>query len=118
MSSIQKIKPEELYKRLQNNEKLLLLDVRDEEKFNAEHIEHANIESRNIPKTVIFELEEGQTLPNLPQDQEVIVTCTTGNSASKCAGILAERNYEVVTLEGGLTAWKEFLKTQNRPTDS
>ncbi|QOR67865.1 rhodanese-like domain-containing protein [Cytobacillus suaedae] len=112
--SLHKITPEKLYERLQNNEKLMVLDVRAEEKYKIEHIEHENIDSRNIPKTVIFELENGQTLAELPQGEEIIVTCTTGNSASKCANLLMDRDYNVVTLEGGLTAWKEFLNTQKK----
>jgi rhodanese-related sulfurtransferase len=109
--SVHTIKPEVLYERLQNNEKLFVLDVRAEEKFIAERIEHKNMDSHNIPKSVIFDLENGQTIPDLPREKEIIVTCTTGNSASKCAEILSNRDYKVVTLEGGLTAWKNFMKT-------
>lgn len=105
--TIQKITPKELHERLQGEEKVVILDVRAEEKYNEFHIE----ESRNIPKTDIFQLEEtGEDAQlSLPKDQEIIVTCTTGNSATKCANLLNAHDYKVTVLEGGLTAWKEYV---------
>jgi len=101
-----KITPKELHERLQSGEKVLLLDVRGEEKYNEFHIK----ESRNLPKNVIFQLEEKEDARlSLPKDQEIIVTCTTGNSASKCAAILNTHDYHVTVLDGGLTAWKAYM---------
>ncbi|MGE8204677.1 rhodanese-like domain-containing protein [Heyndrickxia sp. NPDC080065] len=68
--------------------------------------------AKHIPKTVIFDMEgkeNNNDLP-LPKHEEIVVTCTTGNSAMKCASILAEKDYKVTVLAGGLTAWKEYLK--------
>ncbi|MFZ7943021.1 MULTISPECIES: rhodanese-like domain-containing protein [Bacillaceae] len=103
-----KITPKELHERLQSGEKVVVLDVRAEEKFNEFHIK----ESLNLPKNIIFQLdgeEEGQI--SLPKDQEMIVTCTTGNSAAKCAAILDTHKYHVTVLDGGLTAWKAYLSS-------
>jgi rhodanese-related sulfurtransferase len=107
--TINKITPKELHERLQGEEKLVLLDVRDKEKYNQFHIE----ESCNVPKSVIFGLEESGeiTLQSLPKGQEMIVTCTTGNSATKCAQILDAHNYQVTVLDGGITAWKAYLSS-------
>lgn len=49
-------------------------------------------------------------LNGLPKGREVVVTCTTGNSAAKCAKILDSLGYQVKILDGGLTAWNEFRK--------
>jgi rhodanese-related sulfurtransferase len=105
--TIKKLTPKELHEKLLGNDKAVVLDVRAEEKYNEFHIE----ESRNIPKTIIFEMEEKEGTPPLalPRDREVIVTCTTGNSAAKCAKILDAHNYNVTVLDGGLTAWKTYL---------
>ena len=109
-----KISPEELYEKMQKQEKIMLLDVRAEEKYNDYHIEDSSIESLNIPKTGIFNLEENNdSIDALPKEKEIIVACTTGNSAAKCAAILAENEYDTVVLEGGITAWKEYLKTKS-----
>jgi rhodanese-related sulfurtransferase len=109
--TVQKITPKELHEKLQRNEKVALIDVRAEEKYNEFHIEHAFLESQNLPKTIIFELEKtGDQLP-FPREKEIIVTCTTGNSAAKCAHILDGNELNLTVLEGGLTAWKEYLNS-------
>lgn len=103
------ITAKELSEKLKKNEIVHLLDVRAEEKYNTYHIEHPNIESLNIPKTQIFDLNM-EAIDLLPKKEEVIVTCTTGNSASKCAEILSEKGLHVVVLEGGITQWKSQNK--------
>lgn len=109
---VKKISPEQLFEKMKAQEKVVLLDVRAEEKYNDYNIEHSTIENLNIEKSKIFKLEDHETdnIPSLPKDDEIIVTCTTGNSATKCATILAERDYDVTVLEGGITAWREFLR--------
>ncbi|WP_153731425.1 rhodanese-like domain-containing protein [Sporosarcina obsidiansis] len=110
---VKTITPEELYKKMNAQEKLVLVDVRAEDKYNDFHIKGSSIEDMNIPKTEIFKLEDRgeQNLSTLPLNKEMIITCTTGNSATKCANILYERAYDVIVLEGGITAWKEYVKT-------
>lgn len=112
--TIKKITPEELYEKFATDEKVVVLDVRDEQKYNDYHIEDRNVESLNIHKTKIFKLAENEEIEmtTLPKEKEIIVTCTTGNSATKCATILSEHEYDVVILEGGITAWKEYLRTR------
>ena len=109
--TLQKITPKELYEKLQSNEKLTLVDVRSEEKYKEYHIEFPLTESRNIPKTLIFGLEETGDDLSLPKEREIVVTCTTGNSAAKCANILDSHGMKVTVLEGGLTAWKEYVNS-------
>lgn len=108
--ALKRISPEELLERIRGEEKVLLLDVRAEEKYNDYHIEDSQVLSLNIPKTVIFNLEEGDELAQISKEQRLVVTCTTGNSATRCAAILDGLGYQVEVLEGGLTAWKEYRK--------
>jgi len=112
--TLKKITPQELYEKLQTQEGLTILDVRDEEKYNHFHLEGERVQSLNIHKTEIFKLEEDEAgnISALPKHEEIIVTCTTGNSATKCGNILARKDYNVAVLEGGLTAWKEFVKSK------
>lgn len=105
-----KITPKELAERIQGEDKIILLDVRSVEKYKEFHIEDSQVVSFNIPKAEIFDLDENSDLSPLPKDNPIIVTCTTGNSASKCARILADFGYQAEVLEGGLTAWKEYRK--------
>lgn len=103
------ISPKELYEKMKKGEKTFLLDVRAEEKFKDFHIEAPGMVTNNVPKTNI--LEGGDYIITLPAEGDVIVTCTTGNSAAKCAAILSKKDDNILVLEGGVTAWKEFLKT-------
>lgn len=110
--AVRRISAEELYGKVKNDNEIMLLDVRAEEKYKDYHIEEKSIKNINIPKNFIFE-NNGESLQALPKDQEIIVACTTGNSATKCANILSEKDYDVVVLDGGVTAWKSFLETKN-----
>jgi rhodanese-related sulfurtransferase len=48
----------------------------------------------------------------LPQGKEIIVVCTTGNSAARCAAVLSEKEFNATVLVGGITAWKEFIRNK------
>ena len=106
------IGPNILAEKLRKNEEVVILDVRAVEKYNDYHIKEENTDTINIEKSLIFALGDGgdESKIVLPKNKEIIVTCTTGNSARKCAMILAEKEYNVILLEGGITAWKEFKK--------
>jgi rhodanese-related sulfurtransferase len=108
--TLKNITPKELYERTKGEDQIVLLDVRAVEKYKEFHIEDPQVVSLNIPKTEIFNLEEGADLSHLSKERPVVVTCTTGNSAAKCAKILDGLGYQVEVLEGGLTAWKEYRK--------
>lgn len=112
--TLRTITPADLYQKITSQEKVVLLDVRAEEKYNDYHIEGTNVESLNVIKSEIFNLDEikHEGIQSLPKAQEIVVTCTTGNSASKCANILSSQNYDVLVLEGGITAWKEYLQSK------
>lgn len=103
---MEKISTDQLHAQLQTKE-TKILDVRASEKFDSGHLEHKNATVLNIPKTEIFALESTDTPMNFPisKDEEIILTCTTGNSATRCAHILADQGYHVKVLDGGMTAW-------------
>lgn len=111
---MKRITAQQLHEKLRSGQQLTVLDVRDERKYNDFHLEGENIESLNINKTEIFTLEEDgeKEIPALRKGEEIIVTCTTGNSATKCGKILSARDYDVVVLEGGLTAWKAYIESK------
>jgi len=110
------ISPKNLDEKLQNNEPIFLLDVRAEEKYNNYHITDPNIKNQNIPKNIIIDLEENgeEGLQSLPKNSDIVITCTTGNSARKCAEILSKKDYQVTLLDGGITAWKEYIDTKHK----
>jgi|SRR5699024_1019725 len=98
------ISPAKLLERL-NNEELTILDVRSKDKFDIGKLHHEHAKNVNIFKQDIFNLHEDSELP-LSKDEEIIITCTTGNSATKCANILEEHGYDVTLLDGGMVKWQ------------
>jgi rhodanese-related sulfurtransferase len=109
--ALNKITPKELYEKMKQ-ENVTLLDVRAEEKYKAYHLEGSNIESLNIPKTHILNHTFDAKTDSLPQGKEIIVACTTGNSAARCAAVLSEKEFNATVLVGGIKAWKEFIRNK------
>lgn len=112
---VKMITAEELFRKIKAEQALVLIDVRTEDKYNQFHIDANTVEDINVPKMEIFALDDEveKVIPQLPKNREMIITCTTGNSATKCANILSSRDYDVTVLEGGITAWKEYVSNES-----
>lgn len=98
----------QLKKRLQEKS-IKVLDVRTKEKFEKGRLVHKRAENINVFKEEIFKLEiEPEAKVNIPftRSEEVVVTCTTGNSAKRCSKILSDLGYNVLFLEGGMKNWQ------------
>lgn len=76
-----------------------VIDVRDQNEFDREHIPGA----QSIP---VSELEERHK--ELNKDEDIVVVCNRGGQRShKAAEILKEKGYEhVEIMEGGMSGWK------------
>ncbi|WP_028400234.1 rhodanese-like domain-containing protein [Ectobacillus panaciterrae] len=109
--SIQNISPETLLERVDNGQSVLILDVRSEEKMNAFQINHPNITTMALEKKLF--LDEAHIKPDalssLPVNSEILVVCSTGNSAKKVAQKLSSEGYQTSVLEGGVTSWREHI---------
>jgi len=105
---MKKISPKQLKEKL-HADQVAILDVRSEEKFQMGHLKHKNAENIHVPKADIFALEETDENVDMPfsPNTEVIITCTTGNSARRCTKILSDKGYNAVLLEDGMTAWNK-----------
>ena len=94
---------DELKRRLDAGEKLLLLDVRSAADFAGEkgHIAGA----LNIP---LEELAARQGELESRREQPVLLVCTTDRRSSKAAAHLAAAGFpQVQVVQGGMTAWRE-----------
>lgn len=107
--SVQKISSKELSERLKNGQQVFMLDVRAEEKINDFQIKHPNIENKNIDKNQFLNEKEmkDDVLSSLPKDTEILIVCTTGNSAKKVAEKLALEGFQTSVLEGGVSSWEK-----------
>ncbi|TKI55390.1 rhodanese-like domain-containing protein [Brevibacillus antibioticus] len=88
---------------------VLLLDVRDVEKFITGSLVHENASTRNVPYLLMKEQDKplDEETEKLAQNVQIVTVCTTGNKAQKAAALLREHGFHANALEGGLTAWKE-----------
>ena len=88
--------------RLLNREKAVLIDISEPAEFAAGHAGGA----RNVP----FGQLEGANNKALPSNKALplVLVCPTGSRASRAAAVLRKAGHEkVVSLAGGLRAWRD-----------
>ncbi|MGR9050432.1 rhodanese-like domain-containing protein [Halobacillus faecis] len=106
--TVKHLSTSDLAEKMQNNEdKTLILDVRNSDDFDEGKIESSQVEVINEPYFNL--LDDLQTLDGkLAKNQEIIVVCAKGNSSQMVAEMLDEEGYEeVYSLDGGMQAWNE-----------
>ena len=92
------INPRQLSEKLNANEDVYLLDVREPHEWNAGHLEHAvHIPMQQVPAR----------LNDLPRDREIVVYCRMGGRSANVQHFLKANGFtSVKNLIGGLQAWK------------
>jgi rhodanese-related sulfurtransferase len=77
---------------------VVLLDVRTPEEWNEFH----------APNTTLIPLDQLAARVNeLPQDQEIVIVCRSGNRSQQGRDILLQAGFEQVTsMQGGLNEWR------------
>ncbi len=93
--------------KIQQGEKLLLLDVRTPEEFKGGRVPH----SINIPMDVLqSELENNpEGFKQRYQDYTILGICRTDNRATTAARWLQAQGLEVKVLSGGMVAWQQAV---------
>jgi rhodanese-related sulfurtransferase len=77
-------------------EGLLVLDVREDDEWRAGHVEG----SLHVPL-----MELGERHAELPEAEQTLVVCRSGNRSAYAAGFLIQQGVDAVNLEGGLLSW-------------
>ena len=99
-SDIAAIDAESLRKRLQSNDKPLVVDVREPAEFDAGHIREALL----VPLGTV-----ANGLGDVAKDREIVLVCRSGRRSAKAHGILAAKGYtKLVNLEGGMLSWEKL----------
>src|SRR2546427_12061664 len=75
---------------------LHLLDVREQDEWDAGHIEGA----QHIPLGQL-----GERLADVPRDGSVVAVCRSGSRSDRAAKGLRASGYQAENLDGGVTAW-------------
>ena len=89
---------DEFYK-LYQNEKLSLVDVREVEEFETLHLEGA----QNLPLSQLADIYD-----QLDKDLLHYVICKSGMRSARACQFLAEQGYEVINVQGGMTAFENL----------
>ena len=93
----------QLQKIMENNSKMLILDVRSLAEFKSGHIPNA----KNIPVDII-----SSKLSSLSsyKDSEILVYCASGGRSARASDILSKNGFsKVYNLSGGVYSYKGKL---------
>ncbi|WP_010096374.1 rhodanese-like domain-containing protein [Ornithinibacillus scapharcae] len=90
------ITPEEMAKRLQHGEEVIVIDVR----------ENSEVATGKIPGAKHIPLGQLALRKNeLNKDKSYIITCQSGNRSKAACGILEALGYQVEDMKGGMNNW-------------
>ncbi len=92
----------ELGKVLGTDEEPFILDVRDEDEVRDWGMPHAF----NIPLS-----ELGNRVEELPKDRTIFTLCLAGSRSQQAAALLEEQGFDVLSIDGGITAWAGYYDT-------
>jgi rhodanese-related sulfurtransferase len=97
------IDSKELMAKIDANEDLYLLDVRQPEELLESKIDG----SVNVPLAEIF-MPNG--MDSIPTDKPVVIICGSGNRATIASYALAQEGVDFQVLEGGINAWNAQIQ--------
>ena len=84
---------------LYQKESLSVLDVREVEEFEALHLEGA----QNLPLGQLADIYD-----RLDKDLLYYVICKSGMRSARACQFLAEKGYDVINVQGGMTAFENL----------
>lgn len=93
------ISQEEARRMMDENEQAIILDVREQDEYDAGHIPGAVL----LPVGRIDETSAGAAIS--AKDTVVLVYCRSGNRSKTASGKLAELGYTAVYEFGGINTW-------------
>ena len=99
--------PQQAKQRMEQNDKIVVLDVRTQEEFAAGHIPGAVL----LPVDLIEAKSEevAKVLPD--KDAEILVYCRSGKRAHRASQVLADMGYTNIEHIGGIMDWPyEIIK--------
>ncbi len=110
LPEVDEIFPWDLEERLQENPDLILLDVREQNEWDALHIDGAIHVPRGILESAC-DWEYDDTVPELAggREREIVVICRSGNRSVLAAHTMKLMGFKnVVSLKTGIRGWNDF----------
>jgi glyoxylase-like metal-dependent hydrolase (beta-lactamase superfamily II)/rhodanese-related sulfurtransferase len=106
-----------LLPRLDRGDKLLLLDVRNDDEFESWRIEPQRpVETLHVPYFDFIE-DADASIAKVPRGREVVVLCAQGGSSEMVAGMLQEAGIPSANIEGGMIAYGLYLEPVRVPLE-
>ncbi len=104
-TKVPQVSVQEAYKRLSNNNKVVIVDVR----------QPAETGSGVVPGAVLIPLSElGKRMAELPVDRPLLTICYSSHRSPFAARKLANAGFDVTNVSGGMAAWhRAGLPVQN-----
>ncbi|SHL15041.1 MBL fold metallo-hydrolase [Alicyclobacillus tolerans] len=106
---VKRITVEELKKRMDSKQGVVILDVRPSNAYQEWRIQGDKVRSLNIQNSKLKEFGV-ESFSDIPKQQEVVTVCARGISAQEAAEWLEEKGYQASYLDGGMSAWSEFYE--------
>jgi rhodanese-related sulfurtransferase len=103
-SNLEKISPQDAYK-LQQDNKAVIVDVREMDEINAGKIKGTLIIPLSIMEKKPIEFEK--LVSALPRDKKILVYCRSGRRSGIVGEELLKQKFDVLNL-GGFEAWKSL----------
>jgi rhodanese-related sulfurtransferase len=94
------IEPREVDEMMQNGEKFVLLDCREQWEYDTARIEGATL----IPMRQIQ-----QRIDEIPKDQRVVVYCHAGVRSFNAASWLKQQGLNALSMTGGIDLWSKEI---------
>lgn len=110
LPEVEELFPWDLEEKLQEDDKPVLLDVREPGEFDALHIK----DSLNVPRGILesaCDWDYDETEPELAagRDREIIVICRSGNRSVLAAKTMQMMGFKkVISLKTGIRGWNDF----------
>ncbi|AWW27788.1 rhodanese-like domain-containing protein [Acetobacterium carbinolicum] len=97
-NSVKRISPAEAKKRLDANEPIVLLDVREKNEYAGQH----------IPNSINLPLGQIQTVDKIVPDKNatIFVYCLSGGRSQSAASQMVKMGYQNIYNLGGIGGWK------------
>ncbi|TCK18522.1 rhodanese-related sulfurtransferase [Thiogranum longum] len=123
LEHVEEIFPWDLAEILEQDQGLMLLDVREPYEFDAMHIQGALNVPRGILETAC-EYNYEETVPELvtAREREIIVICRSGKRSVLVADVMQQLGYRnVKSLKTGMRGWsdddQEMVDSDGKPVD-
>ncbi len=105
----------ELLPRLDRGDRILLLDVRNDEEYESWKVEPRRpVEIVHVPYFDFIE-DAGGSIAKVPHDREVVVLCAQGGSSEMIVDMLGEAGIPSKNIKGGMIAYGLYLEPVRVP---